>query len=229
MGILEGKYILVTSGPMRGYIDAVRYISNKSTGRLGALIGRELLKNGANVTFLYGAGSVVPDVAFLEEDCARRLNLVEIETFDDLLTVLQERLKNKRFDSIVHAMAVLDYVPEWRDNRKISSDKEKLIVTFLKTPKVIKLLKELWPYAFLIGFKLETGLSKDELVERAYVSLKESSADLVVANNQDEIAGEKHRAYFINARKEIECTCNTKEDIARNLTDTISRHIAIKN
>ena len=224
MGSLEGKSILITSGPTRGYIDAVRYISNKSTGKLGATIAIEALKRDACVTFVYGTGSSVPNITLSGKDRTRRLTLIEIETIDDLLITIQEKLKGKAFDAIVHAMAVLDYSPEKQSEGKITSNKDTLTIHLLKTPKVIKQIRTLCPHAFLIGFKLEVGLSKDELIERAYVSMIESGADLVVANNQNEIVGDKHRAYLINSHKEVESGCETKQGIASNLMDLISRN-----
>ena len=76
----------------------------------------------------------------------------------------------------------------------------------------------------MIGFKLEVGLSKDELMERAYASMIESGADLVVANDQNEIDRDKHRACLINSRKEIVSRCETKQDIASNLMDLIAKN-----
>jgi len=222
---LKGRNILITSGPTRGYIDAVRYISNKSTGKLGASIAMEALKRDASVTFIYGTESVIPDITQLGKDYASQLTLIEIETFDDVLTTIQEKLKDKSFDAIVHAMAVLDYTPEKQCDGKITSNKDKLVVTFVRTPKIIKLIRKLWPHTFLIGFKLEIGLSKEELVERAYASLTESGVNLVVANNQNEIVGDKHRAYLVNSQKKIESICDTKQDIAKNLTDVIAKHL----
>src|SRR3990172_6214837 len=224
---LEGKNIMITSGPTRGYIDAVRYISNKSTGKLGATIAIEALKRDACVTFVYGTGSSTPDITLLGKDYARRLTLIEIETIDDLLLTIQEKLKGKSFDAIAHAMAVLDYSPEKQSEGKIASIKDTLTITLLKTPKVIKQIRVLWPHAFLIGFKLEVGLSRDELVERAYASIIESGSDLVVANNQDEIADDKHRAYLISANKEIEYTRETKQDISKTIADVISRQLRV--
>ncbi len=225
MGRLEGVRVMVTSGPTRGYIDAVRYISNTSTGKLGTMIATELLKSGACVTFVYGIGSCFPDIALLEKDCAGRLTCIEVETINDLSTTIQEKLKDTSFDAIIHAMAVLDYTPETQNNGKIPSNKDKLVVTFVRTPKILKLIRKLWPHAFLISFKLEMGLSRDDLIERAYASLVENCADLVVANNQDEIMGEKHLAYLINLHKEMEFRCETKQDIAENLADVISRQL----
>src|SRR3990167_5246297 len=227
MGNLEGKSIMVTSGPTRGYIDAVRYISNKSTGNLGATIATEALKRDACVTFVYGTGSSAPNTTLLGKDRSSRLTLIEIETIDDLLITIQEKLKGKSFDAITHAMAVLDYSPEKQSEGKIASIKDTLTITLLKTPKVIKQIRALWPDAFLIGFKLEVGLSKDELMGRAYASIIESGADLVVANNQYEIAEDKHSAYLINANKEIEYTCETKQDISKTIADVISRQLRV--
>src|SRR5437667_355527 len=57
---LRGKKLLITSGPTRTPLDAVRYITNKATGRLGALIAEEVIRRGALVTFVYGRGSQTP-------------------------------------------------------------------------------------------------------------------------------------------------------------------------
>ncbi|UJS18564.1 MAG: hypothetical protein L3J17_05780 [Candidatus Jettenia sp.] len=226
-GDLEGKSIMITSGPMRGYIDAVRYISNKSTGKLGAVIATEALKRNALVTFIYGTGSIIPDSTLLSKEYACRLTLIEIETIEDLIMTIQGSLKGESFDTIIHAMAVLDYIPEKHSEGKLSSRRDKLTIHLTKTPKVIKLIRSLWPDTLLIGFKLEVGLSRDELVERAYASLIESGADFVVANNQDEIEGDKHHAYLINSYKKVESECETKQDISKNLMDVISKRLNI--
>ena len=219
---LDGKNILITSGPTRGYIDAVRYISNKSTGALGAAIAMESLKRDAVVTFVYGTGSAIPNTDLMSSNHASRFTPIEVETIDALLTVVQQTVKGKPFNAIIHAMAVLDYIPEKQSNGKISSNQDNLTVTFVRTPKVIKLIRTLWPQAYLVGFKLEVGLSDGELIAKAYTSLQENRADLVVANNQNEIAGSKHYAYLINPKKEIESRCETKQEISGKLLDLIA-------
>ncbi|MDR4507300.1 MAG: hypothetical protein MRJ65_03515 [Candidatus Brocadiaceae bacterium] len=223
LGNLTNVHIMITSGPTRGYIDAVRYISNKSSGMLGTTIANEALKRGAIVTFLYGTGSIIPDSAPYDKDDANRLTLIEIETIEDLSKTIHKRLKETSFDAIIHAMAVLDYVPAQTERNKISSKVDMLTLTFKKTPKIIKQIRALWPHAFFIGFKLEVGLTKAELIERAYASLIENNLDLVVANDQDTIKGNKHRAYLINKKKDVEALCNTKQEISNALTDRISR------
>ena len=82
---LIGKRILITSGPTRGPIDAVRYITNKSTGRLGVLMAAEALHRGASVTFVYGRGSLVPDDGLLGEEALSRLyGEDKFKSFDQL-------------------------------------------------------------------------------------------------------------------------------------------------
>lgn len=219
---LHGKNIMITSGPIRGYIDAVRYLSNKSTGALGVSIAMEALKRDAFVTFVYGTGSAIPNTDLLSENHASRFTPIEVETIDDLLTVVQKKLKGKPYNAIIHAMAVLDYIPEIQSSGKIPSNKDRLTVTFVRSPKVIKLIRTLWPQTYLVGFKLEVGLSSDELIARAYTSLQENRADLVVANNQNEIVERKHYAYLINAEKEVESRCETKQEISSALMDLIA-------
>ena len=222
---LAGKRFLITSGPTRCYIDAVRFISNKSTGNLGAIVATEALKRGASITFIYGVGSTIPDVTLLDKVDMRRINLIEIETIDDLLTIIQIKLRERLFDVIIHAMAVVDYSPEAYIDGKIASNKEKLQVTFSRTPKVIKLIRNQWPNAFLAGFKLEVNLTKDELIERAHISMLECGSDIIVANNINEILEEKHKAYIINLHKEIESVCETKQEVSKNLIDIISKRL----
>ena len=105
---------------------------------MGATIAIEALKRDACVTFVYGTGSSIPDINLLGKNCASRLMLIEIETINDLLTTIQEKLKGKSFKAIVHAMAALDYSPEKQSEGKIASTKDTLTITLLKTPQGYK-------------------------------------------------------------------------------------------
>jgi phosphopantothenoylcysteine synthetase/decarboxylase len=148
-----------------------------------------------------------------------------VEIIDDLLTVILDRLRASSFDAVIHAMAVLDYMPGRLSKGKIPSNKDKLTLTLTKTPKIIGIMREVWPETFFVSFKLEAGLSVDELIKRAYTSLKKNDVNLVVANDQNEIAGGKHRAYLIDSQKNVVSVCETKRDIAHNLMDVVSGHL----
>lgn len=211
---LAGIKILVTSGPTRGAIDAVRYVSNRSTGRLGALIAEEALRAGAEVTFIYGRESLVPQIS---PAAAERLRLVAVETVSDLISAVQEELGRSQFAAVIHAMAVLDYEPELVSVEKVPSLSEEWWIKLVKTPKVIKLIREWAPQTILVGFKLEVGKTKEELVRIAHNSLLENGADFVLANDLRDIEDGRHTGYLVDKQGRVVSTMLGKEEIARGL------------
>ena len=222
---LAGKMILITSGPTRGPIDAVRYITNKSTGRLGVLMAAEALRRGAIVTFVYGRGSRVPDDEPLATETMTRLRLREVETVDDLLEVMKEELERQPYDAVLHSMAVLDYVPESYEDSKTPSGQDEWVVRLVRTPKVIKIIKELQPKSLLIGFKLEAGTSREELVEAAHRSLLANRADLVLANDLRDVEHGHHIGYLVGPDGNVEAVAEGKAEIARVLLDAVSTRL----
>jgi phosphopantothenoylcysteine synthetase/decarboxylase len=225
VGDLAGTRILITSGGTRGPIDAVRYIANKSTGRLGMLMAVEALSRGAEVTFVYGKDSLVPDAEMLGEEALSRLRLREIETIDELQAVMMEELRRDPFDAVLHCIAVLDYVPERYVEEKTPSGQKEWWVKLVRTPKVIKLIKELQPSSLLISFKLEVGKSREELVDAACRSLVANGADLVLANDLREIEQGRHVGYLVNQAAELEAVAEGKEAIARLLLDAVAQRV----
>ena len=144
---LAGKRLLITSGPTRADVDAVRYISNRSTGRLGACIATEALRRGAHVALVAGPGSAAPQGPQLSADERGRLRVVPIVTVPDLLAALEGELRASAPppDAVLHAMAVLDYVPEQASARKTPSGREAWHIRLIPTPKVIRRIKEWAP------------------------------------------------------------------------------------
>lgn len=222
---LAGKMVLITSGPTRGPIDAIRYITNKSTGRLGVLLAAEALHRGASVTFVYGRGSLVPDDEPLATETLTRLRLREVETVDDLLEVMKEELERQPYDAVLHSMAVLDYVPESFEDSKTPSGQDEWVVRLVRTPKVIKIIKELRPESLLISFKLEAGTSKEELVEAAHRSLLANRADLVLANDLRDVEQGHHIGYLVGPDGNVEAVAEGKAEIARVLFDAVSTRL----
>jgi len=215
---LSGKRILVTSGPTRANIDAVRYISNRSTGRLGRRIAIEALALGARVTLVAGPESVVPQQEDLPEAEWSRLRVVRIETVTDLLQALQGELTSReRYDAMVHAMAVLDYVPQATQEGKTPSGKDTWELVMARTPKVIRQVKVWSPRTYLVGFKLEVGKTDERLREIGVASLRDNRADLVVANDLTAIRDEQHPAIIVGRGGNVLATPQTKSEIAREL------------
>ena len=222
MGGFDGKRILITSGPTRGPLDAVRYITNKSTGRLGVILAQEALSRGASVTFIYGKGSVVPDADEMGQEAFSRLKLVEIETVSGLLDAMTDELESDQYDAVLHSMAVLDYVPERYIEEKTPSGQDEWWMKLVRTPKVIKLIKELQPRTFLVSFKLEVNKSEEELIQIAHQSLLANKADLVLANDLSQIEQGHHVGYIVNPAGEVEGLAEGKEQIAEKLLDAVA-------
>jgi len=217
----ERLKILITSGPTRGPIDAMRYITNKSTGRLGTEIAKEALNQGARVTFIYGKGSIVPDIKDVGENLYLNLKLIEIITVSDLIKSINQELKDGTYDVVIHSMAVLDYVPDKYISDKVASGKDEWIIRLIKTPKVIKMIKEIAPDIFLVGFKLEFNKTKEELIKITHEVLIKSNSDLMVANDLKDLEKERHVAYFVDKNGKVIDVKKGKKNIAKKLVKFI--------
>jgi phosphopantothenoylcysteine synthetase/decarboxylase len=221
---LAGVRALVTAGPMRAYLDAVRFISNVSTGRLGAEIARECLARGASVTFAHGPGSRLPSPP---EGTGDRLTLVEIDTLTNLMETLREELRGGKSQVCFHAMAVLDYIPDQKMPGKLSSDAETRTIMLHRSPKVIEQIKKIAPTVLLVGFKLEVGLSDEELEEAGQGLMSRTGAEIVVANDLERIQGGHHPARICYRRGDGigVRSVDGKREIASALCDLVEDRI----
>ena len=218
---LRGRRILITSGPTRAPLDAVRFLTNKSTGRLGSLIAEAALGAGAEVAFVYGRGSALPTVRGGHTD---HLRLLPIDTVQDLIEILQQELRTG-YDAVIHAMAVLDFAPAQTRPEKVSSSLDEWVIHLVPTPKAAARIRELAPNTFFIGFKLEVGKQRAELAEIAGDWARRNQADLVVANDMRDIERGTHVGYLVNASGAIEQVAEGKEAIARALLDRLLRRL----
>ncbi len=216
---LSGRRILVTSGPTRAPLDAVRFLTNKSTGRLGALIAEAAVQAGADVAFVYGRGSDTPAVRGGQQD---HLRLLPVDTVEDLIAVFKKELPTG-YDAVLHAMAVLDFEPAEVREEKTSSDLSEWVVRLTPTPKAARLVKTLAPKTFFVGFKLEVGKERDELLEISSAWAAKNGADLVVANDLRDIEGGLHIGYLIRPNGTVEGIAEGKEAIARVVVDFLGR------
>ena len=216
---LRERRILITSGPTRAPLDAVRFFTNKSTGRLGSLIAEAAIQQEADVAFVYGRGSDIPTVRGGQRD---HLRLLPIDTVDDLIAVFRRELP-AGYDAVVHAMAVLDFAPAQVREEKTSSDLSEWTVRLIPTPKAARLIKELAPETFFVAFKLEVGKPKDELVEIATEWAAHNRADLVVANDLRDIERGTHIGYLVDSTGRVTEVAKGKEAIARALVDLLRR------
>ena len=235
------RRVLVTSGPTRAYIDCVRYIANASTGALGSRIVEALTARNIPVVHLYGYGSERPKV----EDSGL-FEAIPVTTVDDLVQAVRTAAKRGDIAAVVHSMAVLDYVPETRIEGKMPSGEDHWDIRLVRTPKVIGLMRELMPDACIVAFKLESGISDRELVNRAAALMEKHRLDLVVANRMENIdsplnppkgdfsatlspppggLGGFHEALFVGAGGQVLARFSTKLDIAAALAGFIAERL----
>ena len=170
---LRGKKVLMTAGPTIEKIDSVRVITNQSSGKTGTLLASELISAGAKVTLVYGPGTSEPP---------KGAKIIRVSSVEEMNKAVKECLK-KKFDIAIMTAAASDYVVKNGTTSKIKSNKKELNVKLVKAPKIINIIKNKQKEIFLIGFKAETDISKKELVNRAKKKLKESKADMIIAND----------------------------------------------
>jgi phosphopantothenoylcysteine synthetase/decarboxylase len=173
----------------------VRFITNASTGRLGALIRDAFLDEGAEVEYIHaGSGDA-----------------------ENLRNKIASSIKGRDINIIIHAAAVSDYrVKDANAKTKISSDKEELTITLERVPKIISSLRIDAPQATIVGFKLLANASKDELLRQAKKLMDKNGLDFVVANDAGRLSEDKHFAYIIDKGGSI-IECMGKKNIAEKI------------
>ncbi|MBI5146928.1 MAG: bifunctional phosphopantothenoylcysteine decarboxylase/phosphopantothenate--cysteine ligase CoaBC [Thaumarchaeota archaeon] len=170
--ILDGKKILITAGPTIEYIDPIRVITNQSTGKTGVLLASQLVSAGAKVTLVYGPGSSSPP---------KGAKIIPVKTVNEMFDAVKKEMK-KKFDIVVLLAAASDYTTQ-KAKSKIKSTKKELVIKLHRAPKIIDHIKKIQPDVFLVGFKAETDISKKSLIESARKKLRESNADMIIAND----------------------------------------------
>ena len=216
--ILKGKKVLVTAGPTIEKIDPIRVITNHSTGKTGVLLASELVSAGAKVTLVYGPGITQPP---------KGAKIIPVQTVTDMFNEVKKQMK-KKFDIVILAAAASDYIPKNQYSKKIKSTKNSLTIELKKAPKIIDHIKKLQKDVFLIGFKAETDISKKELVIRAKQKLRDSKADMIIAND----IGKKYfkdtrynELLIVDSESVVAIGRNKKERIAKLICKNIEKRI----
>ena len=216
--ILKGKKVLMTAGPTIEKIDPIRVITNHSTGKTGVLLASELVSAGAKVTLVYGPGITEPP---------KGAKIIPVQTVTEMFNEVKKQMK-KKFDIVILAAAASDYIPKNQYSKKIKSTKNSLTVELKKAPKIIDYIKKLQKDVFLIGFKAETDISKKELVERAKQKLRDSKANMIIAND----IGKKYfkdtrynELLIVDSKTVVAIGRNKKERIAKLICKNIEKRI----
>lgn len=169
---LAGRHILVTAGPTFEDIDPVRFVGNRSSGRMGYAIAAEASRRGASVTLVTGPTHVTPPPG---------ATVVKVRSAADMHAAVMERVSGQ--DAVVMSAAVADYTPAEPSANKVKKDDGPVTITLHRTRDILGELGQLpsrkQGVPVLVGFAAETS----DVVAYAKAKLQKKRADLIVAND----------------------------------------------
>ncbi|MES2764034.1 MAG: bifunctional phosphopantothenoylcysteine decarboxylase/phosphopantothenate--cysteine ligase CoaBC [Bacteroidota bacterium] len=180
---LSGKKILVNAGPTYEAIDPVRFIGNRSSGKMGVAIADEFAKLGADVTLVLGPSHQVP--------AETSVTVIRVENAEEMFNACELAFSNS--DIAVLSAAVADYKPKQVAESKIKKKDAELSLELVKTTDILETLGKQKKHQLLVGFALET----DHVLEYAKAKISKKNLDFIVANS----ATEKGAGFGVDTNK----------------------------
>ena len=166
-GKLAGKSVLVTAGPTREPIDPVRYISNRSSGKMGYAMARAAAALGADVTLISGPVNLADP---------HKVEVVRVQTAQEMYDATHEHAAGA--DIFIAAAAVADYRPADAADKKIKKTQDTMTLELVKAPDILASISALDDGPFAVGFAAETN----NVREYARAKLEKKKLDMIVAN-----------------------------------------------
>ena len=215
-GLLAGKKILITAGPTREKIDPVRYISNRSSGKMGFSIAEAARDAGGLVSIISGPVSL---------ETPNEVDRINVESADEMLKEVDKAINN--FDLFISTAAVSDFKPEEYENQKIKKQKKanNLNLELIRNQDILKSVSENKGDLKVIGFAAET----QNIIENAKKKLKEKNLDLIIANDvSDDSIGfdsDENEVYLITKKIEKKISKVSKKKLSRNIIEFIAENL----
>ncbi|WP_315114970.1 bifunctional phosphopantothenoylcysteine decarboxylase/phosphopantothenate--cysteine ligase CoaBC [uncultured Clostridium sp.] len=212
---LQGKKVLVTAGPTLAPIDPVRYITNKSTGKMGYSIAEEARDRGAEVILISGPTNLKKPFG---------VKTIQVNTNKEMYDEVIKYYDSQ--DIVIKSAAVADYKPKSYSEKKIKKSRDEFNLEFVKDMDILKNLGEIKKEQILVGFAAESH----DLMENAQSKLERKNLDYIVANDitGDGIgfASEDNKVSIIcRDGNIIETSKVSKREIAKELFDVILKNI----
>jgi phosphopantothenoylcysteine decarboxylase/phosphopantothenate--cysteine ligase len=164
---LKAKKVLITAGPTREHIDPVRFISNRSSGRMGYAIAEAASAAGADVTLISGPVSL---------SSSKEIEIIKINSAKDMYEAVMAEINNT--DIFISTAAVADYRPIKQAEQKLKKTAARLQLDLERTPDILASVSKLENSPFTVGFAAETN----NLVEYAQKKLVAKKLDMIAAN-----------------------------------------------
>ncbi|MEG2764684.1 MAG: bifunctional phosphopantothenoylcysteine decarboxylase/phosphopantothenate--cysteine ligase CoaBC [Acidaminococcaceae bacterium] len=168
-GDLKGLRILVTAAGTREAIDPVRYVGNRSSGKMGYAVAQVAAERGATVTLVTGPSALTPPP---------NVEVIQVESTAEMMAAVLSHYP--QVDVVIKAAAVADYRPHAVATQKIKKENDGALTIVLdKNPDILKTLGEQKQQQFLVGFAAET----QNLLENAAAKVSKKNLDMIVAND----------------------------------------------
>ncbi len=204
---LVNEKVLVTAGPTREYLDPVRFLSNRSSGKMGYAVARAAFRRGAEVTLISGP-------SLLEQP--KGVKFLPVETAEDMLKAVSGELHSSTV--LIMSAAVSDFRPLERSADKIKKNEE-LVVKLTRTPDIVSRMSGKKNRPFIIGFAAETGRK----IANARKKLREKNIDMIVFNDVTEAGSgfdvDTNRVTLIDKDEERELPLLNKNSVADAILD----------
>ena len=210
---LNGKKAMVSAGPTYEKIDAVRFIGNYSTGKMGISIANELKNNGAEVTLILGPSN--------QNNIDSSINVIRVESAKEMYKACV--IEAAKSEIIVMSAAVADYTPSRVSDEKIKKTANDLNLSLEKTPDILNKLGEVKKTKqILVGFALETNNEYDNAVDK----LNKKNLDFIVLNSlNDKDAGfqfDTNKITIIDKKLKSQVfELKSKKEVAKDIVNKI--------
>jgi len=219
-GTLSGKKILITAGPTQEPIDPVRFITNRSSGKMGYSLVEAALESGANVTLISGPVNIEPP-----SNC----NFVSIKTAEEMYDAVMHHISG--MDVYIGTAAVSDYSPAKASDSKIKKDgsNSPMILELKENQDILKSVSELEQRPYVVGFAAETN----DLIKNAKKKLSNKNLDLIIANdvsNKDiGFDSDDNEVTLITEKEKYLIERQNKRKVSKKIIDFISGRINDQN
>ena len=169
---LQGKKIMITAGPTVESIDPVRYLTNRSTGKMGYAIAKQAANRGAEVTLVSGPTNIAPP--------SNIKKLIKIESAKEMYNAIIENFDDNQV--IIKSAAVADYKPKTYSDKKIKKNDDDLVIKLDRNKDIAYELGKIKKDKILVGFAAETN----DIIENAKGKIQKKNFDFIVANDLTE-------------------------------------------
>lgn len=211
-GLLEGRKVVITAGPTREPIDPVRYITNRSSGKMGYAIASAAAAQGANVVLVSGPVNLARPAG---------MDVVNVESAEEMYAATHEAIGDA--DIFIAAAAVADYRPANVVVQKIKKNDDSMTLELKRCPDILASVAALDVAPFTVGFAAET----ENVIEYARGKLEKKKLDMIVANRVGRNRGfdrDDNAATVLWNNGEKSYPTTSKLDLARKLIELAAEH-----